>query len=165
MIRLIGAKKVLDIGTYTGVSALNSALAVPKSGEIFTFEKSKKSAKIARNNIKDFDIDHKVKFRVGEATHEIEKLLNEGQEETFDFSYIDADKANYPNYFDLSLKLLRPGGLIATDNTLFKGLVETDDKTGKRIDLANKYFTKNRLTEVLLLNIGDGYTLAMKNSD
>jgi len=163
LLKLINAKKVLDVGVYTGASSLNSALAIKSDGKVFALEKSKKYIDIAKQNFKDSEIEDKIEIYQGDAVTNLDKLIKSGHENTFDFSYIDADKANYTQYFDASLQLLRPGGVIAIDNTLYRGLIESEDKTGRRIDAANKNFCKYRNVELLMLNIGDGYTIAFKN--
>eukprot|EP00088_Acartia_fossae_P055087 TRINITY_DN6397_c0_g1_i4.p1 TRINITY_DN6397_c0_g1~~TRINITY_DN6397_c0_g1_i4.p1 ORF type:complete len:231 (+),score=3.66 TRINITY_DN6397_c0_g1_i4:36-728(+) len=162
LIKLTGAKKILDIGTYTGVSAVNSALATSKTGKVYSFEKSHKHIKTAQENIQMSGVEDRVSIIKGEAKNSLERLCKT-DEGSFGFSYIDADKANYPAYFDLSLRLLKPGGFIAIDNTLYRGLVtNSTDKTGQRINAANNYFSQSREVELIMLNIGDGYTIAIK---
>ncbi|XP_023342531.1 probable caffeoyl-CoA O-methyltransferase 2 isoform X3 [Eurytemora carolleeae] len=163
IIKLISAQKVLDIGVYTGASSLASALVVPPEGKVYSLEKSIKFAQIAQENFKKYEVSDRINLIIGDASKSLEHLCQEGHSGTFDFSYIDADKTNYPTYFNLSLQLLRQGGVLAVDNTLFKGKVfDLDNRVGQQIDNANKTFISSGAVDVLLLNIGDGYTLMRK---
>jgi len=163
IIKITNAVKVLDIGVYTGASALTSALALPDNGTVYALEKSNKFAKIAQENIINAGVASKLQLMVGDALDSLDDLRRKGHEGTFDFCYIDADKKNYTTYFDQSLHLLKPGGVIAVDNTLYRGLVLGDaDKVGNWINLANKHFIESRSVEGLLLNVGDGYSLFRK---
>ncbi|XP_023342530.1 probable caffeoyl-CoA O-methyltransferase 2 isoform X2 [Eurytemora carolleeae] len=138
-------------------------LVVPPEGKVYSLEKSIKFAQIAQENFKKYEVSDRINLIIGDASKSLEHLCQEGHSGTFDFSYIDADKTNYPTYFNLSLQLLRQGGVLAVDNTLFKGKVfDLDNRVGQQIDNANKTFISSGAVDVLLLNIGDGYTLMRK---
>ncbi|CAD6185310.1 unnamed protein product [Caenorhabditis auriculariae] len=167
-LHLIGAKRVLDIGTYTGASALAWALALPDDGEVFTFD-------ISHENYKKYGVSviskcektfKKIKAIEGPAVEELEKLVANGQAGTFDFAFIDADKSNYSKYYDLALQLLRSGGVIFVDNSLWSGSVtvpakRSDESTGAIHALNDKIFADDR-TRSALLNFGDGLHIAFK---
>ncbi|CAL2044346.1 unnamed protein product [Caenorhabditis brenneri] len=167
-IRSFGGKRVLDVGTYTGASALAWALAVPDDGEVFTFD-------IDHTNYKKFGVPiiskcektfKKIHAIEGSALEELDKLIADGQSGTFDFAFIDADKANYSNYYDRSVTLLRKGGVIFVDNSLWSGSVcnpekRTDGSTLAIHEMNDKIYKDDR-TYSALLNLGDGTHVAFK---
>lgn len=165
LIELLAAKKTLDIGTFTGYSALVVALALPKDGKVITFDISKKWTDIGKCYWEQAGVAHKIDLRLGDALDSLESLSQAGEEGTFDFAFIDADKNNYSAYYEKSLKLLRPGGLIAVDNVLWDGAVadlKNQDKNTQAIrELNEKIFADERVT-ISMLPIGDGLTLARK---
>ena len=119
LIRLIGAKKTLEIGVYTGYSSLVVALALPDDGKIVACDVSKEWTDIGRKYWKEAGVGQKIDLRLGPAIDTLDGLIREGRSGEFDFAFIDADKENYWNYFERSLVLLRTGGLIAVDNVLW----------------------------------------------
>ncbi|CAI2355245.1 unnamed protein product [Caenorhabditis sp. 36 PRJEB53466] len=163
-----GAKRVLDIGTFTGASALAWALATPQDGEVLTFD-------IDHTNYRTFGVPilkkcattfKKIHAVEGAAVESLDKLIADGQAGTFDFAFIDADKPNYGNYYDKCLVLLRKGAVIFVDNSLWNGAVCDKSKRGEpncgAIHAANeKIFNDNR-TFSALLNLGDGTHVAFK---
>lgn len=163
--QLIGAKKTLDIGVYTGYSALSVAEALPKDGVVYAFDISEENVNIGKPVWKEAGVYEKIKLIIGPATDSLEKLLAEGQGGTFDAAFIDADKTNYDNYYELSLKLLHPGGIIAVDNVLWGGSVvdpANNEPETCAIRALNAKIAKDDRVNVSMLFVGDGLTLAFK---
>ncbi len=165
LIELIGAKKTLEIGVFTGYSALAVALSLPSDGKVVGCDINGEWTKIARKYWEMAGVADKMDLRLAPALETLQSLLDEGQENTFDFAFIDADKVNYPHYYEMSLRLVRPGGLIAIDNVLWDGDVAdfsiTDAKTVVLRELNAKLHTDERIT-ISMLPLGDGLTLARK---
>lgn len=165
LMELMGAKKTLDIGTFTGYSALVVAAALPKDGRVIACDTSKAWTDIAKTYWAEAGVSDKIELRLGPALDTLKQLLAEGEAGTFDFAFIDADKANYANYYENALALLRQGGLIAIDNVLWSGRVADpteQEKETKVIRAFNeKVFTDERVT-MSMVPIGDGLTLARK---
>ncbi|CTQ86939.1 Catechol O-methyltransferase domain-containing protein 1 [Caenorhabditis elegans] len=167
-IRSFGGRRVIDVGTYTGASALAWALAVPDDGEVFTFD-------IDHTNYKKFGVPiiskcektfKKIRAIEGSALDGLDKLIADGQSGTFDFAFIDADKVNYSNYYDRAVTLLRKGGVIFVDNSLWNGSVcdparRTEPST-VAIHQANDKIFKDDRTYSALINLGDGTHIAFK---
>jgi len=165
LIQLLGAKKTLEVGVFTGYSALWVALGLPEDGRIVACDINEKYTAVARRYWKEAAVDQKIDLRIAPALETLDALLKENQAGTFDFAFIDADKANYENYYDRALQLLRAGGLIAIDNTLWSGKVadpsanETDTVAIRHL---NKKLHSDERVTVSMLTVGDGLTLAMK---
>jgi predicted O-methyltransferase YrrM len=166
LVKLIGAKKTLEVGVFTGYSSLVVALALPADGKIVACDVSEEYTSVARRYWQQAGVADKIDLHIAPALETLDKLLTAGEAETFDFAFIDADKSNYDNYYERSLELIRPGGLIAIDNVLWSGKVaETeiqDNQTNKIRDLNRKLHEDSRIT-LSLVPIADGLTLAMKN--
>ncbi|BAZ82278.1 MAG: class I SAM-dependent methyltransferase [Sphaerospermopsis sp.] len=166
LVKLIGAKKTLDIGVFTGYSSLVVALALPADGKIIACDVSEEYTSIARRYWEKAGIADKVDLHIAPALETLDNLLAAGEAESFDFAFIDADKGNYENYYERSLQLIRPGGLIAIDNVLWSGKVadpEIQDNQTKKIRAFNqKLYQDSRIT-LSLVPIADGLTLAKKN--
>jgi predicted O-methyltransferase YrrM len=122
LIRLMSARRVLEIGVFTGYSSLTIALALPTDGVLVACDISEEYTAIAKRYWRQAGVQDKIDLRIAPALQTLDSLLESGQAETFDFAFVDADKANYSNYYDRALKLLRPGGLMAM--TMFCGLDE-----------------------------------------
>jgi predicted O-methyltransferase YrrM len=168
LIQLLGAKKTLDIGTFTGYSALVVALALPAEGKVIACDQSVEWTDIAKRFWKMADMEQKIELRLAPALSTLQALLDQGEAETFDFIFIDADKGNYTNYYEAALKLLRPGGLIAIDNVLRQGLVanpDNQDKMTKAICALNELVFEDERVTMSMVPIGDGLTLARKRND
>ncbi|HTP63331.1 MAG TPA: class I SAM-dependent methyltransferase [Burkholderiales bacterium] len=160
LVRAIGAKRCLEIGTFTGYSALAVALALPPGGKVFCCDVSEEWTSIARRFWKAAKVGKKIELRLAPALETLKKLKG-----PFDFAFIDADKANYQNYFERCLKLVRRGGMIAIDNTLWHGRVlqQRDQSADTRaIRAFNRRLRRDRRVEMALVPIGDGLTLALK---
>ena len=165
LLKLIGAKTSLDIGTFTGYSALAAALALPDDGVVIACDVSADDTATAATFWEKAHVDHKIDLRLGPALDTLDGLLADGFAATFDFSFIDADKGNYQTYFERSLELVRPGGLIAIDNTLWSGRVlekEPELASTKTIKSFNDYVYAQADVDMVLLPVGDGLTLVRK---
>jgi predicted O-methyltransferase YrrM len=166
LVKLIGAKKTLDIGVFTGYSSLVVALALPADGKVVACDVDEEYTAIARRYWQKAGVADKISLHIAPALETLENLIAAGEAETFDFAFIDADKSNYDNYYELALQLVRPGGLIAIDNVLWSGRVadpqEQDNRTNKIRAFNQKLHQDQRVT-LSMLAIADGLTLAMKN--
>ena len=164
--RAIGANKVLDIGVFTGSSSLAAALATDHQSKIFALEKSKKYIDFARQYWSQAGVENKIELMIGNAGDSLNQLIDSGHAGTFDFIYIDADKSKYPEYFQQSVQLSRRGGILAVDNTLFRGEVleqQTDKKTVLAIQTFNSFARDCPEVTLILLPVSDGLSLAIKN--
>jgi predicted O-methyltransferase YrrM len=160
LVRAIGAKRCLEIGTFTGYSALAVALALPPGGKIICCDVSKEWTDIAHKHWAMAKVAGKIQLKLAPALETLKNLKG-----PFDFAFIDADKENYQKYYERCLKLLRRGGLIAIDNTLWYGsVVNARDKTvdARAIRAFNKKLRRDRRVDISLVPIGDGVTLAFK---
>ncbi len=174
LVKILGAKKTLEVGTYTGYSALSVALAMPENSTTITCDINSEWANIGRKYWKQAGVENKIDLRIGSALDTLDGLINDGQENTFDFSFIDADKINYNGYYEKSLKLLSPGGLIAIDNVFLFGsvvdpeLLDEDLKTRiSNADISamralNEKIKNDERVDLTMLSIADGITLVRK---
>ncbi|XP_018023375.1 probable caffeoyl-CoA O-methyltransferase 2 [Hyalella azteca] len=162
LIRAIGGKRVLDIGMFTGSSALSAALALPDDGQVYGFDISEEYVKHGYPFFEKAGVKEKIKIHFGPAMDNLQKLVDDGQSGTFDFAFIDADKENYWGYYELCLLLVRRGGIIAVDNTLWSGRVfdtsHTDECTVAIREFNDKVHRDSRV-RVSFLPIGDGLSL------
>ena len=174
LVKMLGAKKTLEIGTYTGYSTLSVALAMPDNSITVTCDINSEWADIGSKYWENAGVKNKIDLRIGPALDTLDELINQGQKDVFDFSFIDADKINYDGYYERSLKLLRPGGLIAIDNVFLFGsvvdpeLLDEDLKT--RISdtdilamrALNEKIKNDGRVDLSMLPIADGLTLVRK---
>jgi predicted O-methyltransferase YrrM len=164
LVKLMGAKRCLEIGTYTGYSALAVALALPKDGSIVCCDVSEEWTAVGKPFWRKAGVAKKIDLRIGPALRTLDELLKR-EKQTFDFVFIDADKPNYLAYYERCLKLLRRGGLIAVDNVLWSGEVANpqakDELTGA-LRKFNDHLHKDQRVDIAMLSIGDGVTLALK---
>ena len=165
LVELIQAKRTLEIGVYTGYSALAVAMALPEHGTVTACDMNEEWANIGRKYWKRAGVEEKIELRIAPALETLDQLLSEGKKGTYDFAFIDADKVEYQGYFDKSLELMRVGGLIAIDNVLWGGSV-IDDSIQNLSTQAIREFNKNLNTDsrvsISMVPIGDGLTLARK---
>jgi predicted O-methyltransferase YrrM len=163
LVQAIGARTCLEIGTFTGYSALAVALAIPDNGRIVCCDISEEWTAIGRPFWKKAGVDRKIELRIGPALRTLDELREEKQ--IFDFVFIDADKTNYANYYEACLPMLRPGGILAVDNTLWSGWVADrghhDDDTVALRKFNERLHADDRV-DIALLPLGDGVTLALK---
>jgi len=160
LVRLTGARRVLEIGTFTGYSALCMAEALPKNGQLVTCEINPERAEIARSFIKRSPHGHKIKLLLGPALESVTKLPRATK---FDFVFIDADKENYVNYYETVLPRLKPGGVIAADNVLWSGRVLAPKKESDRAVVKfNKHVRRDTRVECVMLPVRDGVYLVRK---
>jgi predicted O-methyltransferase YrrM len=162
LLRLIHAKNVLELGTFTGYSALAMSLVLPDDGQLITCDISTEWTKRTEHFWRQANQEHKIKLRLGPGLDTMYSLLNEGWEHQFDFIFIDADKTNYLNYYELALKLIKPQGLIAIDNVLWDGkVIDPDDVSGqtREIKKLNELIKQDPRVFVSLLPIADGLFL------
>lgn len=166
LVELMGAKRILEIGTFTGYSAMAMALAMPADGRVVTCDVSEAFTSVARRHWKAAGVDAKIDLRLAPALETLDALVTSAAG-TFDMAFIDADKANYGAYYDKVVQLLRPGGLCMVDNVLWDGrvadpLVQDVDTVAIRA-LNGKIHADARVT-VSMVPIGDGLTLARKRA-
>jgi len=163
--KLLNAKKTLDIGVFTGYSSLVVARELPDDGLVVACDTSIEWTSIAKKYWKLAGVDNKIDLHLAPAIETLEKLIEDGRESTFDFSFIDADKINYQSYYENSLILVKPGGIIAVDNVLWSGQVidEADFEPATRaIRSFNEKLYKDDRVSISMVPIGDGLTLAYK---
>ena len=163
--KLIGAKHCIEVGVFTGYSSLAVALALPEDGRILACDVSEQWTAIARRFWREAGVEHKIELKLQPAARTLEQLLAAGEAGRYDFAFVDADKPAYDTYYELLLKLLRPGGLMALDNTLWSGAVanpnEREPNTAALRALNDKLHRDERI-DLSLLPVGDGLTLARK---
>ena len=165
LVRLAVARRCLEIGSFTGYSALAVALALPPGGRVICCDVSEEWTAIARRYWKKAGVARKIDLRLGPALETLDALLRSGEAGRFDFAFIDADKANYLSYYERCLKLVRRGGLVAADNTLWGGSVA--DPRNQTVDTRairafNRKVLRDRRVDMALVPVGDGLTLALK---
>ena len=163
IIKTSNTKRILEIGTFTGLSALTMALALPSDGKLVTLEKNEERYKIASNFFKRADQEKKIQTIIGPAIENMNNLKK--KEQKFDLVFIDADKENYKNYYDKSLDLIEKNSLIIIDNVLWHGDVvdkKKQDKLTTIIREFNSYLNKDKRTENLIIPVGDGLTVCRK---
>ena len=168
LIELIGAQRVLEIGVFTGYSSTCMALALPPSGRLMALDISAEHTQTAQRYWKLAGVADKIELRLGQALETLQRLVDEGARESFDLAFIDADKANYDRYYELSLDLVRPGGLVLIDNMLWGGKVADplimDEDTSAIRALNSKIKMDSRVSSVLL-PVADGLSLVRKRGD
>ena len=158
IVKTSNIKKVLEIGTFTGLSALSIALALPDDGKLIALDKNEETSKVAISFFKKANQDHKIKTIIKPALKSLEELKND----KFDMIFIDADKMNYKEYYERSLNLLDKGGLIIVDNVLWHGEVADEDNLDKftlNIRDFNAYVANDKRVEQIIVPLGDGMTV------
>ncbi|MGH6896486.1 MAG: class I SAM-dependent methyltransferase [Geminicoccaceae bacterium] len=165
LVELIGARRVLEIGCFTGYSALAMALALPADGLLITLEANAEPIEIGRRAWRAAGVTDRIEVRLGLAADNLDQLLQEGGAESFDLAFIDADKKSYDAYYERALALVRPGGLILLDNMFWGGAVaDPADHARQTIGLRalNAKLHRDARISLSLLPLGDGLTLARK---
>ena len=161
IIKVSKIKKVLEIGTFTGLSTLSMSLALPDDGSIVALDKNEETNKIAKNFFRKANQDHKIKTMIKPALESLMSIRNE----KFDLVFIDADKMNYQKYYEISLDLLNKEGLVIIDNVLWHGEVvnkDINDKFTKSIRDLNNFISKDKRIEKVMVPFGDGMTVCRK---
>ena len=164
LVQLIGAKKTLEVGVFTGYSTLAVALVLPADGQIVACDISEEYTAIARRYWQKAGVAHKIDLHIAPALTTLNQLLTD-QAQTFDFAFIDADKSNYEHYYERALQLVRSGGLIAIDNVLWSGRVadpQVQDNRTQAIRALNRKLHQDQRVTISLVPIADGLTLALK---
>lgn len=165
LVRLMGARRCLEVGTFTGYSSTAVALALPADGRVVCLDVSEEFTRHARAAWREAGVEDKIELRLAPARETLAELLANGEAGRFDFAFIDADKANYPHYYEAALELLRPGGLVAVDNTLWSGHVADSGDTSEDTESIRAFNDRvhgDERVDVSLVPIGDGLTLARK---
>ena len=156
-------KNILEIGTFTGYSALTMGLALPKHGNIICLDINKETSEIAKNFFKKANLDKKMTIILGPAINTLKKLKDD--KKMFDMIFIDGDKENYKNYYDLSLELVKKNGFILVDNVLWHGDVADPNKNDRLTNIIrefNSFIKKDDRVEKTILPLGDGVTICRK---
>ncbi len=165
LVELIGARRCLELGTFTGYSSLAVALAMPADGRIVCCDVSEEWTSIARRFWADAGVADKVDLRLGPALDTLDVLLADGQAGSFDFTFLDADKENYPNYYERIVELLRPGGLLAIDNVFAGGRIADESVQDPRVEATrrlNERVAADERVTIAIVPIADGLTLVRK---
>ena len=164
LVKLIGARRAIEVGVFTGYSALSVALALPANGLLLACDVSDEYTRVGRPYWQQAGVSHKIDLRLAPARKTLDERLANGEAGTFDFAFIDADKPAYDDYYERCLRLVRTGGLIAIDNVLWSGSVAKPSKTDDTAALQalNDKLYRDERVDLSLLPIGDGLTLARK---
>jgi predicted O-methyltransferase YrrM len=165
LVRMIGARRALEIGVYTGYSSLSVAAALPEDGKLIACDIDRHWTSIAQRYWEQAGLADRIELRLGPALATLSELLAHGAADSFDFAFIDADKREYDGYYESCLRLVRPGGLIAIDNVLWGGAVAdpaVNDPDTAAIRTLNQKVRDDRRVESCLLTVGDGVLLARR---
>jgi predicted O-methyltransferase YrrM len=165
LVKLLDARRTLEIGVFTGYSALAVALALPDDGKVVACDVSEEWTAVGRRHWEKAGVAGKIDLRLGRAVTTLDELVAEGGGGSFDFAFIDADKQGYAAYYERCLVLLRRGGLIAVDNTLWSGaVIDPKDTSADTVALRafNEALAGDSRIDLAMLTVGDGLTLAMK---
>ncbi|PEN13059.1 methyltransferase [Longibacter salinarum] len=168
LLRLMNARRTLEVGVFTGYSALAAAEAIPSDGHVTALDISEEYTNVARRYWEEAGVADKIDLRIAPALDSLDVLLEkENAAETYDFAFIDADKINYPTYYELCLRLVRPGGLVVLDNTFRDGRVahpEIEEESVQVVHDLNTAIHADDRVDVSMLPLADGVTLARKRS-
>ena len=164
LVRLIGARRTIEIGVFTGYSALSVALALPDDGKLLACDISDEYTRIGVPHWKAAGVAHKINLQLAPALSTLDARIKAGEQGQYDFVFIDADKSGYDGYYERCLTLLRVGGLIAIDNTLWSGKVAipAEDADTAALQALNSKLHRDERVDISMLPIGDGLTLARK---
>ena len=165
LVKLVNARKIVGIGTFTGYSSTVMALAMPEDSQLIAFDISEEYTRTARIFWKKAGVDQRVKLVLGNAKESLKNFLQAGEQESVDLAFIDADKSSYAEYYECCLKLIRPGGLILVDNVLWSGQVadaSKHDKDTEALRTFNAALSSDQRVDLCTVPIGDGLTIARK---
>jgi caffeoyl-CoA O-methyltransferase len=165
LVRLIGAKRCIEIGTFTGYSALAVALALPADGQLIACDVKREWTDIGRKFWREAGVESRIDLRIQPALKTLDELLAQGERERFDFAFVDADKPSYIAYYEKLLELIRPGGLITVDNTISVSggpIIDQSTSTAKALRDFNDHVHEDARVDLAMLSIGEGLTLLRK---
>lgn len=165
LVELTGARRYIEIGTFTGYSSTAVALALPADGQLVCCDVSEEWTSMARRYWAEAGVAAKIDLRIAPAVETLDQLIADGEEATYDFAFVDADKTGYDGYYERLLRLVRPGGLIAFDNTLWGGAVldeDTEDEDTRALQALNLKLADDERITLCLLPVADGVTLARR---
>ena len=164
LVRLIGARRTIEVGVFTGYSALTVALALPEDGKVLACDISDDFTRVGVPHWQSAGVAHKIDLQLAPAVSTLDARITAGEQGQYDFAFIDADKSSYDAYYERCLVLLRVGGLIAIDNTLWSGKVAapSEDVDTKALQALNRKLHSDERVDISMLPIGDGLTLARK---
>jgi predicted O-methyltransferase YrrM len=165
LVGLMGARRCIEVGTFTGYSSVAVALALPPDGELVCCDVSTQWTDVARRYWADAGVADKVELRIGPGLGTLDALIAAGDRDSFDFAFVDADKPGYGAYYERLLELVRPGGVIAFDNVLYGGEVigsDSDDDGLKTIQDLNRTLATDERVDIAMLPVADGLTLARR---
>jgi predicted O-methyltransferase YrrM len=165
LVELTGARRCIEVGTFTGYSSLAVALALPENGSILCCDVSEEWTSVARRYWDEAGVAGKIDLRLAPAADTLDQLLADGEESAYDFAFVDADKTGYDGYYERLMRLVRPGGLIAFDNTLWGGAVldqDPDDEDTRALQALNAKLADDERVTLCLLPVADGVTLARR---
>ena len=165
LVKLVSARKIVEIGTFTGYSSTVMALAMPKEGKLIAFDISEEYTRTARMFWKKAGVDQQIKLVLGNAKESLKIFLQAGEQGSIDLAFIDADKTSYIEYYEFCLQLIRPGGLILVDNVLWGGQVadvSSQDKDTEALRVFNSKLSDDQRVDLCMVPIGDGLTIARK---
>lgn len=163
--QIMGTRRALEIGVFTGYSALSVAAVLPPDGELVACDISEEWTAVARRYWREAGVGERIRLRIAPALQTLDAMIEGGEAATFDFAFIDADKINYDNYYERCLALVRPGGLVAIDNVLWGGSVadpDVRDEDTEAIRTLNRKLRRDERISLSLVPIGDGVMLAYK---
>ena len=165
LVQVLGVRRAIEVGVFTGYSALSVALAMPPGGRLVACDVSEEFTNVAKRYWEEAGVAQKIDLRLGPALETLDSLIRAGQAGSYDFVFIDADKVNYLAYYERALSLVRSGGLVAIDNTLWYGYVADDAKNDSdtiSIRALNRRILEDNRVLASLLPLADGLTLALK---
>ena len=163
LVELLGARRCIEVGTFTGYSSTAVALALPDDASLVCCDVSDEWTSMARRYWDEAGVAGKIDLRLGPAADTLDALLEDGGQDTYDFAFVDADKSGYDGYYERLLRLVRPGGLIAFDNTLWGGAVldeDSEDEDTRALKTLNAKLAGDERVSLCLLPVADGVTLA-----
>lgn len=167
LVGTLGVRNMIEVGVFTGYSSLSMALALPDNGRLVACDRDPKTMEIAEEYWKKAGVHHKIEKRVGPAMDTLQVMLDNNEEDTYDFAFVDADKKGYRKYYEILLKLIKPGGVIGIDNVLWYGKVAdtlVDDATTQSLRELNDFLLHDPRISMSLVSIGDGIILCRKNT-
>lgn len=163
--RLLGVRRSLEVGVFTGYSSLSVALALPEDGQLVAMDVAEEWTRIAERYWERAGVRNRIELRIGPAADGLAELIEDGQEETYDMAFIDADKVSYETYYERSLRLLRPGGLVLLDNVFRSGRVaDPSVQTASEVAIRrlNRRIHEDDRVQISMIPLADGLTLARK---